>query len=381
MNLLFFRTSETISGAEIYTIRLLRSLRDKYHDINLAVITNNHDLRKRFDELNIKTFYGGYYSKEVGTKREVLDLLINLPHYFRSILPLIRKATNKYLVDIVLLQTTTEKILLTPVFFLRRSSIIWIEHGPFFSIPKSQLVYWLYRLVSIFPKRIIAVSTDTKKNLIEVGQINPGKVVYIPPIIDSNKPKLSTGETSKKHGKDCTIGFVGKVCQEKGIEDFIQVADLLLKKKSNFKFTIVGDGPMLSWAEKEVEKKRISKSVAFAGFKKNVGPYLSSFDIFFFPTRHFEGLPVSVMEAMDMEKPVIARNRGGVSSLVKDGRSGILYDDLTNGQIAEKIIKLCANKKRMVRMGKFGKSILKKNFDPDIWLKLLTDIFYEYKRT
>jgi glycosyltransferase involved in cell wall biosynthesis len=85
-------------------------------------------------------------------------------------------------------------------------------------------------------------------------------------------------------------------------------------------------------------------------------------DIFALPS-HREGLPVSVMEAMAMELPVVATHIRGSRETVQDGVSGILVEVGDIDALADALAMLLADEARRMEMGKRGRVIARERFD------------------
>jgi glycosyltransferase involved in cell wall biosynthesis len=94
-------------------------------------------------------------------------------------------------------------------------------------------------------------------------------------------------------------------------------------------------------------------------------------------TSHHEGLPVSLMEAMAMEKPVVAYNIRGVRDLVEDGVNGFLlpFGDIEG--LANKIIYLMENPEIAKEMGRRGREKIEKEFSLKIILKDMKNLYKE----
>lgn len=87
--------------------------------------------------------------------------------------------------------------------------------------------------------------------------------------------------------------------------------------RNKYTLTLVGDGPLLQQSIELTSNLNISDSVRFVGFQSDVNSYLRQADIFSLIT-NYEGLPISIIEAMSYSLPIIASNVGGISELVKD---------------------------------------------------------------
>jgi glycosyltransferase involved in cell wall biosynthesis len=120
--------------------------------------------------------------------------------------------------------------------------------------------------------------------------------------------------------------FLGKICDEKGIFDLLNyLSDNPLFLNNKIRLTIGGH-------HEEYRLNSILANPIFASKVNFVGwvtstqkhKYFTACDMFILPS-YFEGLPVSILEAMSFGKPVIATNVGGIPSIVKEGHNGWLF--------------------------------------------------------
>ncbi|RVT94820.1 glycosyltransferase family 4 protein [Sphingomonas crocodyli] len=116
-----------------------------------------------------------------------------------------------------------------------------------------------------------------------------------------------------------TIGFVGRLVMEKGLDVFADTIDELNRRHVRHKVLVVGEGPAREWFE-----KRLPEAV-FAGFQRgeDLGRAVASMDMLFNPsvTETFGNV---TLEAMAAGLPVVAARATGSESLVDDGVSGRL---------------------------------------------------------
>ena len=137
--------------------------------------------------------------------------------------------------------------------------------------------------------------------------------------------------------------YIGWVIPEKGILDLLDAVLISSKSNDNFKLELVGPlfGKDDYWA-KQVEKRGIKDKVSFLGAitnKENLIKKLLESDIFVFPS-HYEGMPVSVIEAVTIGIPCIATNVGGIPDILNYGKAGILVPSRNPEQLASGINKL-----------------------------------------
>jgi glycosyltransferase involved in cell wall biosynthesis len=101
---------------------------------------------------------------------------------------------------------------------------------------------------------------------------------------------------------------------------------------------------------------------------------MSIIDIFVFPSIQ-EGLPVAVMEAMSMKKPVIATNIRGCRDLILDKKTGILIPVRNPKHIAEAVLHLLKNPKEAAMLGDNARKRIESDFELSTILKQLLSIY------
>jgi glycosyltransferase involved in cell wall biosynthesis len=211
-------------------------------------------------------------------------------------------------------------------------------------------------VASLFVCKILTISKDTKQDLVR-GGLSVHKITHLYIGIDTSAFKpLSNVQIqilrSRLHirPKAFVVGFLGTVTNEKGIEDFVEVSRQLLQKTTNYHFIVIGDGPYYSWLQETVKRFNIEQNYTCPGFLEDVRKYLGSIDILFLPTRHFEGLPLAILEAESMGKVVVTSRMGGNPEIIKNGVNGFLYRQFDITVISKRIEDLYANKSKMAEL-------------------------------
>lgn len=116
---------------------------------------------------------------------------------------------------------------------------------------------------------------------------------------------------------------IGRFNYQKNHRGLLEAARLILQKNPGCCLNLLGEGELRPEVEAYAEELGIREKVIFHGSRSNVYPYLHSADIFLLPSR-FEGMPMTIIEAMGTGLPVVASAVGGVPDMLRDGESGIL---------------------------------------------------------
>lgn len=192
--------------------------------------------------------------------------------------------------------------------------------------------------------------------------------------------------------------FSGRICKEKGVLELIKAYKILKDKKYNVSLIIAGHigtkrgleagSVYLEACKQYIEEHNLK--VNFTGFLSQVELYqwYEKVNILILPTDpklSSEGMPLSLLEAMAMRKPLIATNVGGIPEVIQDGYNGFLIFNKENyaTEIAEKIEKVYLNKELELSMAQNAFSLYKKNFTTEkmseTFLAALQEIGYVNK--
>lgn len=110
--------------------------------------------------------------------------------------------------------------------------------------------------------------------------------------------------------------YVGRVCKEKGVEDFCKAAT-----NANIKAIIVGDGEQL------IELKSKYSNIEFTGWKnkEEVAQYMLKARALVFPSKLYEGSPLTIMEALAIGLPCIISDCSAATDYIFDDYNGKIY--------------------------------------------------------
>jgi sugar transferase (PEP-CTERM/EpsH1 system associated) len=207
---------------------------------------------------------------------------------------------------------------------------IHAEHGrdardPHGLNPKHNL---LRRLLVPFIDRYVPVSHDLRGWLESTVRIPKRKLQLIDNGVDTERFHASAGAGVAEAWQDSdafVIGTVGRLQDVKDQATLIDAFDILRRDLpgERLRLVLVGDGPLRASLEARVQAAGLQDSVWFAGARADVAPVMRSFSLFALSSIA-EGTPVTMLEAMASELPVVSTAVGGIPDLVAHGNSGTL---------------------------------------------------------
>lgn len=213
---------------------------------------------------------------------------------------------------------------------------------------------------------MVAVSSDLKRFLAQRVGIPTGRIRVVHNGIDLSRYKVQErshtvrAELGISTGQPI-IGTVGNLFAVKGQTYLLRACKTVASIYPNFVLLVAGEGEQLGPLEKEASDLGISGNVRFLGFRDDVPSLLQAMNVFVLPSLS-EGLPLSVLEAFALQKPVVATNVGGIPEIVQDGATGYLVPPRNPEALAEKIIMFLRNPQMAANMGRAGRKKVEDDF-------------------
>jgi glycosyltransferase involved in cell wall biosynthesis len=250
--------------------------------------------------------------------------------------------------------------------------------------PWRQLLFRnLERLASHMCDKMIFISQPLVDWALREKIVRRDKIVKIYSGIDLDQFRPVTEDENIRIRKkwnighdDAVIGIVSKLWEGKGHEVLIQAFKEIKKEIKGARLVIVGEGPLEGRLHDLADKLGLTESVLFTGFQMDVSEIIASFDIAVLPS-FFEGMGRVLLEAMAMEKPVVASRVGGIPDLVKDNINGFLTTPGDKEGLTDALKKLLNDKRLAIKMGKEGRKRVTDRFSADVMVRSINNIYIE----
>lgn len=184
------------------------------------------------------------------------------------------------------------------------------------------------RVASNFVYSMIAVSDEAKEKLVQYEHIPENRIDIIDngiPVDDfykaniSDEVKIQLKIEQFKH----VIGLCVVHRKQKGIVHLLNALPAILEAHPNVVCVIGGGGPEKEALEDLTAQLDLQNNVRFIGPRDDVGRILSIFDVYILPSE-WEGLPLSLLEAMAARRCIVATSVGGVPKSLENGKCGVL---------------------------------------------------------
>ncbi|MDD1706060.1 MAG: glycosyltransferase family 4 protein [Methanoregulaceae archaeon] len=202
-------------------------------------------------------------------------------------------------------------------------------------------------------RKIIAVSTEVKQQILTWYPIPEDKIVVIPNGVDSGRFRPDPGKGSQLRARygisdgEMVLIFVGNLFQVKGLDLVIST----LEKLEGVTLFVIGEDVNLESYRNRVQNKGLQDRIIFTGrILSGIEDYYAASDAFVLPSES-EGLPLSALEAAASGLPLIVTAVGGLPDVVSDGVNGFITKRNAD-DIGGKIRMLLEDPERRMMMGR-----------------------------
>ncbi|MCX6173170.1 MAG: glycosyltransferase [Ignavibacteriales bacterium] len=312
MKILLVITKSEIGGAQVFLLNLARSLKKMGCDVEVAAGDGNY-LPSELEKNNI-TFH---YLNSLKRNFSVLNSFYFIYDLYRLL------QVNSY--DIIHLNSSNTLIGAISSFFLKkRPKAIFTFHGLSFIDKNFKTNSFIKVLAKVYFKILLkAVNKTVFVSNINYIESKEARIVKSAEVIYNGLDEIQMHYLTEKDARsyfsnkcnldlsnEFLIGSTGRLAYQKNYEFLIENYSSIKKKIPNAKVIIIGDGPDYEKYKAQILKLEIQNEFFMIGAIKDSYQYIKAFDVFTLPSR-YEGLSISLIEAIFAEIPILASNVGG----------------------------------------------------------------------
>lgn len=347
MKILYVITrSDVMGGASVHLLDLASGMIKNGHDVHILVGGSGV-----FNQKSIE--YGVNVTSIQSLVREI-SLLNDVSAFFA-----IRKFIKFHKPDIVHLHSSKAGLLGRLACRSLRVPCIFTAHGWAFTegVSKVKSIFYRYleKFVGLFSAKIITVSDFDNRLALKYKIAKPDDIITI-----HNGVKDNNHLVVKNRSKDSVVKIIMVARFEKQKDQFRLVKVMQSLKHLNWQLEFVGDGPRMQSVADYSRELGLDDKIKFSGNCSDVHLRLFSADIFVLLS-HWEGLPLTILEAMSFSLPIVASDVGGVSETF-DFNSGFLIPSVDDEFLKDSLTKLITSHELRTQMGNVSRSIYIERF-------------------
>jgi glycosyltransferase involved in cell wall biosynthesis len=241
--------------------------------------------------------------------------------------------------------------------------------------------YWANRLTFRMNDAVIAVSREVERS------IRRGMHVNGRPKIDTILNGVDVNALSRL-GRDPawlksefgipdrhrTVVNVANFTPKKRHIDLLEAARAVKAQRADVSFVLVGQGPLEEEVRRMSAGMGLDGTVVFTGFRPDARRIIASADLFVLSSQ-FEGLPVSMLEAMATGTPVVSTAVGGIPEVITDGANGLLVEPMAPGSLATVILDALDDDGLRERLSTRAREDARQQFDISRMVRATEDLY------
>jgi len=246
----------------------------------------------------------------------------------------------------------------------RRPHIVYTIHGfaaPHYPQPRRGLLLAIERALASFTDRFIAVCWAEREALLTAGVARPEQARVIWNGI--NVRHFHEVQVDRVLQRDAlgiptdakVITTISRLYKPRDFDTLLLAFQKVVAAYPDTYLLIVGDGPYRPQIQALISRLNLTSRVALSGFRRDIPQVLAVSDIFVLSTALWEGLPLTVLEAMASGLPVVVSDVGGVREAVLHQETGILVPPKDHRALYEALSELLTNRSRARAMGLRGR--------------------------
>lgn len=348
LKILHFQLLPILSGVQNVSLNEIEYLKENF-DFELACSFPG-PLSDEIQRLGLKTHFFPELKHPINIKGDLITFF-KLLRFFRE---------NRY--DIV--HTHSSK----PGFLGRITAkltgckkVIHTVHGFAFGFSKNPIKRFLYFLLEFIAARFtdqILVMNNADYNFCKKRLlIQRKKIVFLANGIRDSyfSPSRKYLEIKKLNSEEkISIAFVGRLSQQKNPILLLDAYNSLPKEyKAKSKLFFIGDGELRNILDSKVNFYGLNEKVVFLGWMADAGSLVSNFDIFVLPS-NYEGMPLSIIEALASKVAVIASDISGNRDLIENNKTGKLFQSGNANDLMLSLMELIENDQKRIGLVKTG---------------------------
>ncbi len=358
--LLYRDSSSLVEDLRVKGIKLIEIPHKIKAKLHLKLIKNSEEINQSIPKVSpLKLFLKrtGYFGLLLSNLKNTIK---NLPEIFTYISIITKNKidivhTNHYLAG--------DRSMLIAAIILRKKVV---SHNR--GLYKPDVVD---RFISKYVDQIVNMSNFSKSVYVENG-VGEEKCKTIYDGIDTEKFKSLKNENDKM-----IVGCIGRIEKWKGQQVLVDAAEIIVKIYPDIKFLLIGTGDNEIEIKNKVKAKNLEKYFEFTGHITNVIDHIERCTIIAHTSIVPEPFGMVIIEAMSLEKIVIATNFGGPVEIIDNGSDGFLIPHENPQRLAEIIINLTKDLDLQEQIRKNAREKILTKFDVKLYAKQIEKLYQE----
>ena len=169
------------------------------------------------------------------------------------------------------------------------------------------------------------------------------------------------------------VSFFGRFSEEKAPDIFVEIARRL-KDQTEIYFCMTGEGQARPAVLKLIERYKLRSKIYAPGFVDNFRTLMELSEVIVVPSR-IDGMPLVVLEAQALGRPVVASAVGSIPEMIQDNESGFLCEPGNVSAFCQRILELFQSPEKRAAMGAAAQQAVRQRHDVGTMIEAYVEVF------
>lgn len=319
---------------------------------------------------------GGMWNSSEGSQASSWEAVALLPQALRRLLMLQRRERF----DVIQADLPVAGILARVAGRLSSVPVVYTEHN--LQERYHSVTRWANAATYAWNRRVLAVSGEVAESIGRRGLVERTRVVTlmngVP--VEQVRAEAAQGHDVRRElnipEDHLVVGTVAVLRSQKRLTDWFQVAARVAAERPHVTFLLVGGGPLEAEVRTLVESLGLSPRVRMPGFRADGRRLMGTMDVFLM-TSEFEGLPIALLEAMTLGKPVVSTRVGGIPEVVETGVTGLLAPVGALDELTSSVTRLLDDASLRTRLGAAGAAKVESEYHVQRRVRAIENLYDE----
>jgi len=319
---------------------------------------------------------GGMWNSSEGSQASSWEAVALLPQALRRLLMLQRRERF----DVIQADLPVAGILARVAGRLSSVPVVYTEHN--LQERYHSVTRWANAATYAWNRRVLAVSGEVAESIGRRGLVVRTRVVTlmngVP--VEQVRAEAAQGHDVRRElnipEDHLVVGTVAVLRSQKRLTDWFQVAARVAAERPHVTFLLVGGGPLEAEVRTLVESLGLSPRVRMPGFRADGRRLMGTMDVFLM-TSEFEGLPIALLEAMTLGKPVVSTRVGGIPEVVETGVTGLLAPVGALDELTSSVTRLLDDASLRTRLGAAGAAKVESEYHVQRRVRAIENLYDE----
>lgn len=263
---------------------------------------------------------------------------------------------------------------------------VYTVHGWSFHDDQSLLIKtirsWSEKLICHYANEVICVSQSNKETGQDTFGLKNAQVIENGVNLERFNPSTLYPNLRKEFGlsdSDFVVGFIARCTKQKNPIVFLESLKLAHANNPAIKGVFIGEGEMDPEVDEYIKSNQMSDYLFRSPFRTDVPEILSTIDVYCLPSL-WEGLSIALLEAMAMEKTIIATPTDGTCELIHNEENGLIIPFNDAHALADAMTILAKSPEKCKQYGISARSLVAKRFNAKHVADEVTQIYHNFTK-